>query len=430
MPDMSLNDEYYNRACKVTCGGYQTASKSPLRFPQEHPIYVVEGKGCKLKDINGNWYTDFVSGLGTSILGYGYPRIVDTAIKQIKKGTLFSLEHINQISLSELLYKTIPSAEKCKYFRNGSDATAAAIKVSRVYTGKDSVLMFEGNYHGNADVFTLHQDIHDGVPSINKQVSYCIKPDIESVKMFVESHNDIACIITEPVVYEHRKEFLRYLRDICNEKGIILIFDEIITHLRCNIGGIQKEYKIIPDLTTISKGMSCGYPISALVGKDEIMSCFDIDKSILKCFYSGSFHGDALSIAIAEACVYECINKKVPVHIYNNGLRLKKEFNKLCSEKNIPMEMYGLPYRMILKYNPICNIEPNDIKSYYLQETAHNYLIFGNIIYCNLSHTNSVIDKTIDICDEILDNMALSIEQNTIRESIIGRKCMDLNLRK
>ena len=405
-----------------------TASKSPQRFPSVYPKYIQKAEGCYIYDTDNVKYIDYVSGLGTNILGYAYPEVVNEVKKAVERGNLYSLESTKHFELAMLLSQTIQNAEKSKFFLNGSDACAAAVKVARAYTGKNGVLMFSGNYHGNNDIFTVHQDINYGVPEYLKRHSYILEPDIDLVKSFLDFNYDIACIITEPVTYTERMPFLDQLLTLCHQYNVVCIFDEIVTHLR---SGIQGYSWMEPDLTCIGKAMSGGYPISAVVGRTDIMDVFDIDNSKNPCFYSGTFHGHELGAVAARTVINECIDKKVPLHIIKYGSALKEQFNTLAKEYELPVEMIGLPPRMLINYSADTGqYTASEIKSLFLQETALKGLVLGNIIYIGYQHTSEIISQTIEKINEAMQTVKRCIDMNTVSKSIIGRKCNDFVLRR
>lgn len=431
---MDTINDYLEHVSDFIPGGYLTASKSPRRFPSVYPKYVAYGKGCYLYDINHEKYIDYVSGLGTSILGYAYPKVVNEVKKAVDRGNLYSLESTVHFELAELLKEAMPNAEKSKFFLNGSDATAAAVKVARTYTNRSDVVMFKGNYHGNNDMFTIHQDINYGVPDSMKSNSIILDMDIDKVKTFFEECGEsIACVITEPQVYEcssdwiKREKFLLQVRSLCRKYGSLFILDEIVTHLRYSHEGFTTFNS---DLTCIGKAMSGGYPISGLVGKTEIIDMFDVDTTDKPCFYSGSFHGHEIGAVAAKTVIEECIDKSVNVYIFKQGEKLKNQFNNLTGFHDIPMTMIGMAPRMIIKYNDGNGYTANELKSLFLQESGNLGLFCGNIIYIGYQHTDKIINQTIEILDDTMDIIKTCIEQGTVAESIIGEKCCDLVLRK
>lgn len=429
----SVNDfvEHYS---DFVPGGYLTASKSPRRFPSVYPKYIHHGKGCYLYDINGEKYTDYVSGLGSCVLGYSYPKVINEVKKAVDRGNLYSLESTSPLELAKLLSDTMFSADMSKFFLNGSDSTAAAVKVSRAYTNRSNVVMFKGNYHGNNDIFTVHQDINYGVPNSMNINSTILDMDIETVKTFFEEKGEsIACVITEPQVYEtgdewsNRIRFLNQLRNICYDNGTIFILDEIVSHLRYSEKGFRR---FDPDLTTIGKAMSAGFPVSALVGKSEIMQHFDVDTSSKPCFYSGTYHGSETGLVAGKTVIEECIDKKVNDHIFRQGDIFKTEFNKLSNENEIPMQMIGMSPRMVIKYQDSNGFTANELKSLFLQETACRGLLLGNILYIGWQHQKHIINDTLEKINDTMKLIETSIQEGTVTESIIGEQAKDLVLRK
>ena len=251
------------RSLKTIPFGSQTFSKSHIQFPAgRSPLYVTHADGAYIYDVDGNDYVDLVNAVLPVVLGYRDPD-VDSAIRdQLNRGISFSLASDREVELSELLCKHIPCAEMVKLGKTGTDVTSAAIRLARAYTGRDHIAV--GGYHGWQDWSMGPTDRNLGIPLDTRKLSHRIDPD----GTIHCSPSRLAAIIVEPNELGH----LTKLREFCTQHGIVLIFDEIITGFRYGLGGAQKLFGVTPDLACFGKAMANGMPISALVGRRDIMN--------------------------------------------------------------------------------------------------------------------------------------------------------------
>lgn len=291
----------------------QTFSKSHLQYPQPSPLFVSHGQGGIVWDVDGNEYVDLVSALLPNILGYRDPD-VDVAIRrQINSGISFSLATELEAELAETLCRLIPCAEAVRFGKTGTDATTAAIRAARAFTGRDRILVC-GGYHGWADWSTERNlGVPEDVQHLTTRIPF---GDCEAaVQYFLQmlGRKGSAAVIVEP---ESDPEYLRLLRSLCNNSGTLLIFDEVITGFRFDLGGAQKLWGITPDLACFGKAMANGMPLSAVVGRKDIMAKFAPPDNI---FYSGTFFGETLSLAASIATIKKLERDGVHHKLYNRG---------------------------------------------------------------------------------------------------------------
>ena len=233
-------------------------------------MFVDSGKGAVVKDIDGNEYIDYVMGLLPIVLGYCDPDVDNQIIKQINNGITFSLATKLEYELSKKLIRLIPSAEMVRFGKNGSDATSAAIRLARAYTQRDKIAV--AGYHGWHDWYIGSTTRDLGVPESVKKLTY--KFSLNNLILLKEKlyTNEFAAVILEPALYiKDIENILLELRSITKKTRTLLIFDEIISGFRIHIGGAQSKYNVIPDLSTFGKSMANGMPISAIVGRKNIM---------------------------------------------------------------------------------------------------------------------------------------------------------------
>ena len=396
----------------------QTFSKGPSQFVQGvAPNFVSRAEGCKLWDVDGNEFIDYTMALGPMILGYNYPRVNEAITSQLREGTTFTLPHKIEVELAELLVDIIPCAEMVRYGKNGSDVTSAAVRVARAYTGREKIACC--GYHG-------WQDWYIGTTSRNRGVPKCVRDltltfeynNIESlVEVFDKNKDEVACVIMEPVsTIEPRDNFLEEVKKIAHENDAILVFDEVVTGFRIALGGAQEYYGVVPDLACFGKGMANGMPISAIVGKSDIMKEFE------DVFFSFTFGGETLSITAAIATIEEIIEKEVIEHIWDVGKYLIEGTQKLIRENELEryVEIRGLPPRTVMIFRDEEGGESMEMKSLFQQECIKRGILFTGAHNISLAHTEEIVDKTLEVYGECMIILQDGIEKDNIKEKLEG----------
>jgi len=251
------------------------------------PIFFKKGLGSRLWDENDKEYIDYINSWGPMILGHANPEVLD-AVKQASQNSLsFGAPTSRELAIAEEIIKLVPSIEQVRLVSSGTEATMSAIRVARGYTGRDKIVKFEGCYHGHADALlvkagsgalTFGQPSSAGVPEdVAKHTLTLPYNHTQALEdLFASSGDEIACAIIEPVVGNMNliiphQEFLQSLRTLCTKHGAVLIFDEVMTGFRVDLGGAQTLFDVIPDMTTLGKVIGGGLPVGAFGGKKEIM---------------------------------------------------------------------------------------------------------------------------------------------------------------
>jgi glutamate-1-semialdehyde 2,1-aminomutase len=251
------------------------------------PVFVDHASGPYIYDPDGKRYIDYVGSWGPMILGHAHPQVLDAVSDVIKKGLSFGAPTTIETSMANRVCELVPSIELVRMVSSGTEATMSAIRLARGYTGRDKIVKFEGCYHGHSDsllvkagsgMLTLGEPSSPGVPAALAEFTITLNyNDIDQVKhTFAEIGEQIACIIVEPVAGNMNcippaPGFLECLREVCDQSGTVLIFDEVMTGFRVALGGVQGLYNITPDLTTLGKVIGGGMPVGAFGGKREIM---------------------------------------------------------------------------------------------------------------------------------------------------------------
>lgn len=374
-----MQTSYKNRADLAIAQGALTNSKRPSAFIRDvYPTHASWGKGAILY-ADKKAYVDYYGGLGSNLLGYGNPIIKDAIADRYAKGATLSLSSELEVEYAEKLKAIFRFVELWKFGKNGSDVCAAALRISRTYTGRDLVL--SDNYHGWHDDFISLCPPHLGIPKRD-----WIKPiDFSLIK-------DAACVILEPVVTDYskeRKEYLEKLRAECTRYGTVLIFDEIITGLRFPKYCVSNYFGIEPDIILIGKALGGGLPLSAMGGKKDLMNCGEY-------FYSGTFFGETCSIAASMAVLSLMTKDGTKFNIndlWNEGEMFLNRFNAL--HDNLKIE--GYPTRGAFKGNDL-------VKAYFWQEAIKAGVLFGPSWFFNFC-LPEYTDQVINVCRDIFNKI-------------------------
>ena len=414
MVELSKSKSIYQRSQKVIAGP-STFSKGPDQFAHGITPYALDyGKGAYVWDVDGNKYLDYMMALGYAILGYRHPHVEKAVRKQIKKGFTFSLAHALEAEVAEMLCDRIPCAEMVRFGKNGNDATSAAVRLSRYVTGKNHVLFC--GYHGWQDWYVSQTSMNGGIPDVVKEYSHRFNyNDLDNLKGLLETYKDTtACIIMEPVRSAPEEGYLESVRDLASKYQVVLIFDEIVTGFRFHRGGYQALSGVIPDLACFSKAMTNGMPLSALVGKKEIM------KHCPEIYFSLSAAGETLSLAATKA-VMEVFDKiDVPGQIEKNGKKLLDETQKLIAshglEKTISFDGFSCRNSMIA--NDFDGIAGADIRTFWIQELAKRNILTGGYHMMCLAHQDKEISFTLSRYDKVLKLIKEALKDGSLPKKL------------
>jgi len=306
---MTTNHDLFSQAQHHIPGGVNSPVRA-FKGVGGDPIFFREGKGAWITDAEGNRYIDYIGSWGPMILGHAHPEVISAVQESVTHGLGFGAPTEIEIEMADTLCRLVPSMELVRMVSSGTEATMSAIRLARGYTGRDKIVKFEGCYHGHADsllvkagsgALTLGVPSSGGVPaSLAEHTLTLTYNDLDSVRdCFAELADQIACIIVEPVAgnmncIPPNKGFLQGLREICDQSGAVLIFDEVMTGFRVSLGGAQEYYDVKPDLTTLGKVVGGGLPVGAFGGKREVMECI---APLGPVYQAGTLSGNPVAMA-------------------------------------------------------------------------------------------------------------------------------------
>jgi glutamate-1-semialdehyde aminotransferase len=409
---------WLHRARQVVPGAAQTLSKGPSMFVEgAYPAFLERGRGCRVWDVDGHEYIDYILGLASITLGYAYPPVVEAVARQLEQGSIFSLPHPLEVEISERLSEIIPCAEMARFLKTGSEADAAAVRVARAATGRDMVLYC--GYSGWHEWYAITTPRAKGIP---KDFARLIAPfeynDLDSLERALQEHRGrVAAVIMEPVLLDAPAPgFLEGVKAAAHRHGALLIFDEIVSGFRWAVGGAQEHFGVVPDLATFGKGMANGLPLSAVVGRAELMREFE------EIFVSSTFGGDTLALAACRATLDEYRRRPVIEHLWRMGRRFQQGFTAAATRLGVPARSIGYPVHPKIVIDHPSPQAQRLLMSLFLQETARRGVIFHfagfNISY---SHTEADVDESVRACGEALGVLREALADGRVGERLEGK---------
>lgn len=392
------------QACKVIPGGAQTFSKASNQYVEGvSPIFLDHGKGCRVWDVDGNEYIDYVQGLLPNILGYAHDEVNAAFANQAAKGHSFSLAHPLELTLAERLIPIIPCAEMVRFGKNGSDVTAGAVRVARAFTGRDRIACC--GYHGWQDWYIGSTTRNRGVPQAVRDLTHPFTyNDLDALEATLSAHpGEFAAVIMEPVTFVPPESgYLEGVKSIAHKHGALLVFDEICSGFHFGLGGAQRRFGVTPDLACFGKAMGNGYPIACLVGRAEVMKiCSEI-------FFSFTFAGEIASMAAALKVIDILEQTDAIAQIEANGTRLKDGFNALSKEAGLQDRLVceGYPNWSILRFMDSHGKASLLERSLWQQECVKRGIL--QLVTHNLTAANdhSTTDRTLEVYAEVFKTLS------------------------
>ena len=417
--NLKESSELWRKAENIIMNGTQLYSKMPsVGVKGVSPIFFVKADGVYAWDLEGNRYIDYTMGLGPCFVGYNNPKVKEAIQRQLNIGTLFSLPNPLEIEAAEALIECVPCAEMVRFLKTGSEATQAAVRIARAYTGRDKVI--KGHYHGWHEWCLADTSKNGGIPEAYKDYVFEVKyNDFDTVKKLFEKYPDgIACIIIEAFEDELPKDnYLHKLREITQKYGALLIFDEVVTGFRFALGGAQEYFGVIPDLATFGKGMGGGLPLSAVAGKKEIM-----EEAKGKIFVSTTFGGELLSLSAFLAVVDILKTESVYERVFEIGNTLKDGFNERAEKHGSNIECVGLGPRLSFKFKNLVNVVDDEVKTLFMQEVVKRGVFFVWNMLPSYKTSDEDIQYTLDVFDEALRITADAEKERKVASMLEGEK--------
>ena len=352
---MTKSQSLFERAIKRIPGGVN----SPVRAYGaigEAPRFISRADGCHIYDVDGKEYIDYIDSWGPMILGHNFPSIRESVIKASENGLSFGCATEIEVEMAEFICERIPHVEMIRMVNSGTEAVMSALRVARGFTGRNKIIKFAGCYHGHTDamlvsagsgVMTSGVPDSAGVPKgCTQDTMLAVYNDLESVRVLMEqADGDVAAVIVEPVganmgVVPPKKGFLEGLRNLCDEYGALLIFDEVITGFRLSFGGAAQYFKIVPDMVTYGKIIGAGMPVGAYGGRRDIMEMVAPAGAV---YQAGTLSGNPIAMAAGLTQLkYLWEHPEVYTNLEKKGERLYGGIGQILKKKGVAYQMNAI----------------------------------------------------------------------------------------
>ena len=419
----------WNKAKKLIPGGSQLLSKrSEMFLPDQWPSYYKKAKGVEIWDLDGNKFIDMtIMGVGACTLGYADPDVDKAVIQAIHNGSMSTLNSPEEVELSELLIELHPWAGAVRFARTGGEIGAIAVRIARAYSKKDKIAFC--GYHGWHDWYlssnladNANLDGHllpgldpNGVPrGLIKTALPFEYNKVEQLEAITREY-EIGVIVIEPLRHQKPKEgFLERVREIADELSAVLIFDEITSGWRSNVGGIHLLYGINPDMMIVAKAMSNGYPMAAVVGRADIMDAAQTS------FISSTYWTERIGSTAALTTIKKMRDKNVPAHLIKIGKLIGEGWEKIAKKYSLDFE--------VLPPEPLTTVIFNyenalEIRTLFTQEMLKRGYLASPSVYVSYCHTKEIVEKYLGDVDEVFKIISKGIEDNNIFNLLEGPIC-------
>ena len=418
----SKTHKIWLKALKVIPDGNLMISKNPNLFNEKKwPSHFMKSKGCFIWDMDNKKYTDCsLMGVGTNILGYSNSQVNLKVSRAINNGNISSLNSFEEVALAEKLLSFNNWAGKVLFARTGADANAISVRLARLYSGKDKIAIC--GYHGWHDWFLSSSKYNEkkirkfflpfysnaGIPksSLNSVLHFEYN-NISSLEKLLISDKKIGAIKMEVIRNENPKNnFLQKVKKLSQKYNKVLIFDECTTGFREALGGIYKKFNVEPDILILGKALGNGYPISCVIGKEEIM------KLKKKSFISSTFWTDRIGPVAALETINIMEKQKTWQKITKIGNKIRNFWSVISNRHNLPIEIYGIPSLTNYSFKD----DENNLlfRSYLINNLLSKNYLSSNIFYSSISHTDKILKKYFEYLDEGFYEMKKSIDNESI----------------
>lgn len=407
-------------------GGAHTYAKGDDQFPELAPGFIARGKGCHVWDIDGNEFIEYAMGCRAVVLGHAYHPVLEAVNRELQLGANFSRPSPIEVECAEELLSVLPGADMVKFGKNGSDATSAAVRLSRAYTGRDLVAICASHpFFSVDDWFIGSTPMNAGIPKAIQDLT--VKFDygeIESLKSLFQKHpGEVACVIMEAEKDVPPSEgYLQSIQQLCKENGTVFVLDEMITGFRWHIGGAQAYHHVVPDLSTFGKALGNGFSVSALAGKRDIMRLGGIDHDRERVFLLSYTHGaETHSLAAAREVIRFCKTEPVIQTLWERGVRLKDGIMAAAEDFRLTgyIKLLGRPCNLVYVTLGEDMQSSQLFRALFLQELIKRGILAPSFVI-SYSHSDADVSRTIGAVHEAMSIYRKALDEG-IEKYLIGR---------
>jgi len=391
--------QIHDRARRVLWKGGPEATQHALLQSCGFPRYLERADGCRIWDVDGNCYLDYLMSWGSVFLGHNAAAVSHEVAQQLQRGALLNLGVEQEVSLAERLCAHIPGAELVRFVASGSEATNAAVRIARAVTDREKIAQY--GFHGWLDWCQSTHPAGIAKDTLQSTLSLDYNNPEHLRELFSIHGNEIACVIMEPFKDEEPKEgYLQAVQAIAHEHGALFILDEIKTGVRLGLGGAQAHFGVTPDLCVFSKALANGYPLAVLAGRAEIL------EQASDVWVSGTYHGWPPAIAAAHATLSVLEREPVAAHVWTLGERLMTGFNRIMRHYGLPARLAGLPPMPQVRYP---EGEPAELEQLFSNMLTRGYFIHPiRPWFISAAHDMEDIEQTLVDIEASVQEMAAS----------------------
>ena len=414
------------KAHRLIPGGAHTYAKGDDQYPEDAPGFIARGAGSHVWDVDGNEFIEYGAGLRSVTLGHGYAPVVEAAARAMREGTNFVRPSPLEVELAERFLAAVPGTEMVKFAKNGSDATTAAVKLARAWTGRDLVaICAEHPFFSTDDWFIGTTPMNAGIPeaitSLTVKFHY---NDLDSLaRLFAAHEGRIACVMMEAATaVEPKAGFLQAVIDLCHVHGAVFILDEMITGFRWHLGGAQAHYGIRPDLCTFGKGIANGFSLSALAGRREIMELGGLRTRADRVFLLSTTHGaetHALAAGLATLHAYQ--TEDVIGQLARTGEALRAGIGRAAQALGLErsFQVLGHPANLVYATRDQEGNPSQPFRTLFLQETLRRGLLMPSLVV-NFSHRDEEVRRTVEGIGAALEVYKKALAEG-VERYLVGR---------
>lgn len=364
------------------------------------PQFYESGQGCEVVDSTGRRYIDWYGCGGCVILGHGRREVDDSISAQLRKGILIPSLHPLELEVAETICEIVPCAETVAFGKNGSDALTAAVRLARTVTGREIIL--HHGFHGFQDWFAGSDPTVSGIPRDRPLVHSFPYNDLPALERLCgKFHGKVAAIVMEPTKHELPAHgYLEGVRSIADREQALLVFDEVVTALRLGPGGAQSLFGVVPDLACLGKGLGNGMPLSAIVGRHDLMAVFP------RVGVGMTFQAEALSLAAARATLAIVRGEPIAQRLAFAGETVRREFDGECRRLGLAASLTGHPARMTIRFSDVGPFPAAYLLGLFLTSCLENGVVTSGTLLPSFAHDDPALEKTCDVIRKALRTVA------------------------
>jgi glutamate-1-semialdehyde 2,1-aminomutase len=416
------------RLHRLVPGGAHTYARSSDQYPEGMAPVLVEGRGARVLDVDGNWLVEYGMGLRAVTLGHAYAPVVDAVIRAAQAGVSFTRPTVWELRAAERFLEQVPGAEMVKFAKNGSDATTAALRLARAATGRELVAICRDHpFFSVDDWFIGTTPMAAGVPGSHRDMTVGFRyNDLSSVEELLQRHPDqIAAVFLEPATAtaEPAPGFLEGLRRLADQHGFALVFDEMITGMRWAAGGGQTVYGVTPDLSTWGKALGNGFAVSALAGRRELMELGGLNTDRRRVFLLSTTHGAETTGLAAYLAVADAYAERDVVGIMEEqGAKLRDGFRAVAAAHSLEDHVPVLGRSSCLVFGTLDH-EGNPSQAYralFMQEMLRRGVL-GQSLVISAAHTDEDLEQTLEAVDGVMQVYAKALSAGSVDGLLVGR---------